>query len=79
MSTSHHPSHSAAATNEGSGEGSKLALLAALGLLVGYGSYRLSKSLMLKQRRPDPKEEEEKKAADSRDQKHMEKLKRIEI
>lgn len=80
-STSHHHLQTSAATNEDSGEGSKLALLAALGLLVGYGSYRFSKSLMSKkqqQRRPDPIEEE-KKASDSRDQKNIDKMKRIEI
>jgi hypothetical protein len=75
--TSHHHIHTAA-TNEGNGEGSKLALLAALGLLVGYGSYRYSKSLMSKQRRPN-QIEEEKKATDSRDQKKVDKMKRIEL
>ena len=75
-STSHHHP----ATNEGSGEGSKLALLAALGLLVGYGSYRYSKSLMSKQRRQPPNQiEEEKKATEFRDQKKVDKMKRIEL
>ena len=78
MSTTSHSNLPTAATNEGSGESSKLALLAALGLLVGYGSYRYSKSLMSKQRRPN-QIEEEKKATDSRDQKNIDKMKRIEI
>ena len=76
-STSHHHTSSANEDSSG-GEGSKLALLAALGLLVGYGSYRYSKTLLSKPRRPDPVEEE-KKAANTRDQKNVDRIKRIEL
>ena len=75
-STSHH--HTTSANEESGGAGSKLALLAALGLLVGYGSYRYSKTLLSKPRRPDPVEEE-KKAANTRDQKNVDRIKRIEL
>ena len=75
-STSHH--HTTGTNEDSSGEGSKLALLAALGLLVGYGSYRYSKTLLSKPRRPDPVEEE-KKAANTRDQKNVDRIKRIEL
>jgi len=75
-STSHH--HTTSTNEESGGEGSKLALLAALGLLVGYGSYRYSKTLLTKPRRPDPVEEE-KKAANTRDQKNVDRIKRIEL
>ena len=49
----------------------KLTMLAALGLLVGYGSYQLSKNFINTRR----KNEKEEKKADYKDQK----LKRMEI
>jgi hypothetical protein len=58
-------------THTHANDGSKLAMMAGLGLLMGYGSYRLSKSLI--SRLTDHHTEDKKVASEDQ------KLKRLEI